>query len=245
MASGRRGPIPDELGWLIDALDDYAERLRTLEAPSGEALSNTVAKLQALVTDIQAQLDAYMAGKYTNAQIDALVNNGDNAVAAQIQPAINSTLGGSVTIGGNLTVNGQARVPDAYNTDITWTRRTSWVGNDGRLGYASSSADKKTAITPADIDPAAVLELEPREFYYREEIRRRTRLRINEGVDYTPAREVGLLAHELDELGLGWLVYHDEDGHAEGIEYSMLTVALLAVARDQERRLRALEDGAS
>lgn len=234
MASGRRGPIPDELGWLIDALDDYAERLRKLEAPSGEALSNTVATLQALVTDIQAQLDAYMAGKYTNAQIDAK----DTAVRNDIQPAINATLAGNVTVGG-VFYN-----PPAYNFDITYTRRTAWVGNDGRLGYASSSADRKAAIEPADIDPAAILTLEPREFYYREEIRRRTRLRINEGIDYRPPREVGLLAHEVEAVA-PWLVYHDEDGNAEGVEYAMLPVALLAVVRDQERRLRALEGGAA
>ena len=35
------------------------------------------------------------------------------------------------------------------------------------------------------------------------------------------------------------------DGNAEGVEYAMLPVALLAVLRDQERRLRALEGGAA
>lgn len=49
MHSSRQGAIPSELGWLIDTLDSYEERLRTLEAPSGESLSNTVAKLQASI----------------------------------------------------------------------------------------------------------------------------------------------------------------------------------------------------
>ena len=40
-----QGSIPSELGFLIDLLDDYERRLRILEAPSGEALGNTVAKL--------------------------------------------------------------------------------------------------------------------------------------------------------------------------------------------------------
>ena len=231
MSNLRRGPLPSELGWLNDMLDDYAERLRKLEAPSGEALSNTVATLQGLVTDIQAQLDAYMAGKYTNSQIDAK----DAAVAAQIQPAINATLGGTVTIGGALLV------PNAYNTDITWTRRTGWWGNDGRAGFASSAVEKKTAITPADIDADAVLDaLKVREFYYRGAIRRRTALRINEGIDYVPERERGLLAHEVDEV-LPWLVYHDDEGHAEGVEYAMLSVALLAVAQQEREARRALE----
>ena len=31
----KRGAIPSELGWLIDTLDGYEERLRTLEAVEG------------------------------------------------------------------------------------------------------------------------------------------------------------------------------------------------------------------
>lgn len=47
--SANQGPIPSELGFLIDRLNDYEERLRTLEAPSGNDLASTVAKLQELV----------------------------------------------------------------------------------------------------------------------------------------------------------------------------------------------------
>lgn len=227
-----QGSIPSELGWLIDALDDYERRLRVLEAPSGEALGNTVAKLAALVADIQAQLDAYLAGRYTNAQIDAK----DNAVAAQINPAIASTLAGNVTVGGNF------YNPNAYNFDITYTRRTAWLGNDGRLGYASSSAKKKTAIEPADEDRLTrLLDVVPKSFIYREEVRRRTRLRINDGIDYAPPREVGLIAEELDAAGLHEFVIYGEDGEPEGIEYGMLTVALLAIARSERAARTALE----
>lgn len=248
--SSRQGAIPSELGDLIDELDDIQRRLRTIEAPSGEALGNTVAKLAALVADIQAQLDAYLAGRYTNAQIDSK----DAAVQAQISPtanaAVSSAFAGSPTVGGNLQVNGELRVPNAYGFDITYTRRTAWWGNDGRAGYASSSRTKKTSIRPANAaELAALLDVEPKSFIYRPEIARRTRLRINDGIDYVPARELGLLAEELDEAGLGFFVYHnDETGEPEGIEYGMLTVALLSIARGQRdelgeirRRLELLE----
>lgn len=59
MRSSRQGAIPSDLGWLVDELDSFAERLRTLEAPSGEALGSTVAKLSSLIEDMQAQLDAW------------------------------------------------------------------------------------------------------------------------------------------------------------------------------------------
>lgn len=222
MRSSRTGAIPSDIGWLIDELADISDRLRTLEAPSGEALSSTVAKLQALVEDIQAQIDAWAATRYTNAVIDAK----DDAVAAQIFPAISSTLAGNVTIGGEF------RAPNSYNFDITYTRRTAWLGNDGRLGYASSSRDKKIGIRDADEERLArLLDVVPKSFYYRAEIARRTRLRINDGADYTPEREVGLIAEELHDAGLQEFVIYDEHGKPEGIEYGMLTVALHAAAR--------------
>lgn len=220
-----QGSIPSELGWLVDTLDDYERRLRTLEAPSGEALGNTVAKLSALVANIQAQLDAYLGTRYTNSQIDAVAAN-----------AVTSALGGNVTIGGAF------YAPNAYNTDITWARRTGWWGNDGRAGYASSSRRKKTAIVPADEEAlAALLDVQPVNFRYRAEVARRTALRINDGVDYVPPVELGLIAEDLDAAGLSSFVYYDEDGQPEGIEYGMLTVALLAIARSERAARTALE----
>ena len=233
MRSRRQGSIPSDLGWLIDELDDISERLRTLEAPSGEALGSTVAKLTALVADIQAQLDAWIATRYTNAQIDSK----DTAVYNQINPLIAATLAGDVTVGGNL------YNPNAYNFDITYTRRTAWLGNDGRLGYASSSRDKKIGIRPADEDRLArLLDIVPMSFFYRAEIARRTRVRVNDGVDYTPERELGLIAEELHDAGLHEFVIYDEEGEPEGIEYGMLTVALLAVDREQRRELDEIRE---
>lgn len=128
-----QGSIPSDLGWLVDMLDDYERRLRTLEAPSGEALGNTVAKLSALVSNIQDQLDAYMAGRYTNAQIDAK----DAAVAALIDSKIAAAFAGNVSIGGTLTVAGAVTMPDVYNTNIVGlggSRKTVWVRDGGRMG---------------------------------------------------------------------------------------------------------------
>lgn len=154
MPNTRRGPIPDDLGWLIDTIDDYADRLRTLEAPSGEALSNTVATLKTLVSNIQAQLDAYIAGRYTNAQIDALI---DAKVSAAIAAVLAGTvtigggltvtggvsvgndiaIGGGASVGGGITVAGTVTVPGARATNLgsAPSRVTGWIAGDGRLGY--------------------------------------------------------------------------------------------------------------
>lgn len=42
MRNSRQGALPSEIGWLIDELDDFASRLRTLESPSGESLGNAL-----------------------------------------------------------------------------------------------------------------------------------------------------------------------------------------------------------
>jgi len=139
-----QGSIPSELGWLVDMLDDYERRIRTLEAPSGEALGNTVAKLAALVNDIQAQLDAWAATRWTNAQI-----------LAQIDARIAAAFAGNVSITGSLTVNGAlaaaslstagdlyaggaVTMPNVFATNIVplgGTRYAAWVRDGGRLGH--------------------------------------------------------------------------------------------------------------
>lgn len=125
MLSSRRGPIPSDLSSLIDELDGIEERLRTLEAPSGEALGSTVAKLADLVTDIQTTLANFIASG-----INPIVD-------ARVAIAIASYMSGSVSIGGSLFVNGPVTMPDVYNTSIVplgGSRKTVWVRDGGRMG---------------------------------------------------------------------------------------------------------------
>ncbi len=149
MRNIRRGPIPSEFGDLIDELDDVQARLRTLEAPSGETLFSAVTKLRRLVENIQAQLDEYMSTRYTNAQIDALI---DSKVAA----AIAAAFAGNVSITGSLTVNGALAAASLSTAGglsaggiVTLTgaratqlssapnRVTAWLAGDGRLGHTA------------------------------------------------------------------------------------------------------------
>lgn len=132
MRSSRQGAIPSELGWLIDLLDDLDDRLSKVEAPSGEALASNVAKLQSLVANIQAQLDAWTASRWTNAEIDARI---DMKVAAYVA----SILAGNVSIGGALNVIGAVTMPGVRGTDLTGAanRVTVWQAGptDNRLGH--------------------------------------------------------------------------------------------------------------
>lgn len=142
-----RTPVEDVARFGAE-LREIKRRLDLLEAPSGTQAFRTVAKLQALVEDIQSQLDAYMASRYTNAQIDARI---DQKVAAAIAAAFagNVSITGSLTVngaiagaslstGGSLTAGGAVTLPDVYNTDLGslgGARQTVWVREGGRIGH--------------------------------------------------------------------------------------------------------------
>lgn len=143
MTGPNRGKIPSEMGWLIDLLDGYGERLSTLEAPDGNQIAQTVKKLSALIDNIQEQLDAYNAGRYTNEQIDNLV---DAKVAAAIAAVLAGTVtvgaltvNGAATVGGSITVDGTVTLPGARATSVATapSRVTAWIAGDGRLGHTS------------------------------------------------------------------------------------------------------------
>lgn len=225
-----RTPVAD-LDRLAAELRALRDRLDLLEAPSGTSAFRSVEKLTALVNDIQAALDAYNASRWTNAQIQAAIDG-----------TISSRLGASQTIGGNITIGGQFRAPDAVGFNITTTRRTAWLEDaTGRLGYASSTQRVKTSIRDADEERLqALLDIVPKTFLYRPEILRRVNLRATYGIDYMPPRELGLVAEDLDAAGFHEFVIYDADGLPEGIEYSMLSVALLAAARLERAAREAL-----
>ncbi|WP_298944177.1 hypothetical protein [uncultured Microbacterium sp.] len=143
MRSSRQGAIPSELGNLIDTLDGYEARLRTLEAPSGESLSNTVAKVSALVADIQSQINQWATTRWTNAQILAQIDAkiaaafaGNVAITGSL--TVNGAIAGaSLSTGGSLTAGGAVTLPDVFNTDIVGlggSRKTVWVRDGGRMG---------------------------------------------------------------------------------------------------------------
>jgi hypothetical protein len=104
--------------------------------------------------------------------------------------------------------------------------------SDGRLWRSTSSRRYKQDIENAEVDPAAVLDMQPRTWRDKGEV---------EKDPETEKRYVGFIAEELDELGLDQFVVYDADDKPEAIAYDRLSVALLAVLKDQDARLAALE----
>lgn len=118
-----RGRIPSPLGFLIDQLNDYEERLRTLEAPDGQQLARVIGELQALVSNIQATLT------------DLIENDVDALIADEVTAQINAKLAGNVSIGGNFTVAGAVVLPNVPANIVTGPRtQVNADTSNGRLG---------------------------------------------------------------------------------------------------------------
>lgn len=103
---------------------------------------------------------------------------------------------------------------------------------DNRISRSTSSRRYKRDIQDTEIDPAAVLKMQGRTWRDKREVSKDAA---------TETRYVGFIAEELHDLGLFAFVVYDPEGKPEAIAYDRLSVALLAVLKDQQGRIEALE----
>lgn len=232
MAGGYVTYDPSELGELRSALRGIRDRLSELEAPTGTQTAGTLATLKMLVDDLVDTVNSLAASGVTWA--GPVSTSGDVSAA-------------NVT-GTNVT--GTNVFAQTINTNITAPRVAVWGRtSDGYLGTATSSEKRKANIRPLDVDPEAVLSIEP--VYYQwieqlEERERRSSLAASDPefhADMHVATEVGMIAERLHEAGLWQFVVYarndddslvlDETGDAvpDGIHYVNWGVALQVVAR--------------
>ena len=140
---------------------------------------------------------------------------------------------GTVNASGTGSVTGIFRNPAAYGNNITSSYRTLYTTSvDGAFGYNLSTRRVKQDITPTVIDVAALRKVEFVAFRY---------IAAVEASGDAAAVETGVIAEQLDELGLSWLVDYDEAGIPEGVKFDRMALAALALAQDNARRLDALE----
>lgn len=132
----------------------------------------------------------------------------------------------------------------AFNNNVAGTTFYAvWVGNDGgnHLGKNTSSMRYKQNVRPYAVDPEKVLQLEPKIFD-----RKPVRIPTPEGQEgpdqmVTGATdEYGLIAEEVHALVPEIVVWYD--GQIDGIRYDLLALALLDVAKDQDRQLKEQDD---
>jgi hypothetical protein len=149
-----------------------------------------------------------------------------------VAAATNITASGAITAGGNATVGGIFRNVAAYSNPISTSYRAVWVTSvDGQFGYNLSSREFKLDIHDFAPDPATILALRLVTFRY---------IAAVELEGDAAETQIGLIAEEVHDLGLEWLVEYD-NGKPCGIKFHLVAMALLAVTQDHERRLAALE----
>jgi len=142
-------------------------------------------------------------------------------------PCPGSTLNtsGNQTISGTKSFTGQLRSREAYNFVITTARRTTWMSADGRLGHTASSRRFKQNIKDALINPDEVLKLRVVTFEYKE------------NPDHV---ETGLIAEEVEETGLEFLIFREEDGSPLGVHYEYLGLAVLKLIQERQKQIDEL-----
>ena len=184
-------------------------------------LADQQVKVNKLLTDLQAQVDSAMS---------TAVNTG-NVTATGF-----GHFGAEVTAGGMLTANTGMRSTGVYNTLLTYggAYSSQYVHVDGTMGYVPSSRQFKQDITNTTLNPALLTALQLVTFRYIDAV-------DNLGVD--AETELGLIAEDVDALGLTWLVDYGLDGKPAGVKYERLALLILPWAQSIEARMTALEAG--
>ena len=154
--------------------------------------------------------------------------------------------GGQVRVASTLVVSGLIDNNAAYSTANDWlaqglSRKAVWVNSSGQYGNAASSSRKiKRDFSPLGYDYNSMISIEPMKFRY---------IPAFESLGESAPVEIGMIAEDLHDAGLTELVYYDDQGEVEGINYTSYVVALQSIVRSQHdmlislsARLDALED---
>ena len=113
--------------------------------------------------------------------------------------------------------------PSTYNQ--TNTGRAVFIASNGLFGIGASSERFKENIVDADIDAASVLDIRVRKFNYKKSF------------DENQPEDIGVIAEELEALGLTDFIYYDADGVPDGVAYEKLALALIPVLKIQQSQI--------
>ena len=153
-----------------------------------------------------------------------------------------SYAGGNGTIQSALTVNGQIYIPNAFPASTGYVN--AYINGDGRISSGASAARFKQDFAPVDADPLIAGIYAADLLHFRliaavEEIDHKMGPLVEGESRGTAEIEIGLLADQLQTIGLDEFVYRNSAGDVLGIHYERLAVPLIAVVQSLDRRLRA------
>lgn len=131
----------------------------------------------------------------------------------------------------SVNASGPMYTPHGRANPVTSSYVAAYLNSDGRIGASASSRRFKKEIQAFSPDLQAVFALQLVTFRYRASVF---------GSNDAPV-EVGMIAEDLLDLGLDWLVFTDADGQPAGIHYERLALALLPAIQNLNQRLEKLE----
>lgn len=221
----------DEVKKFLENFRDIFRRLGELEKPTGTSIGSLVAQVQAALANINATVTTAISTlSYTKAQIDTKIASPGAISPTSVNASGTITASGSVTAGGIMTADNGINCLDAHNRLVTVGYVSVYVDSSGRFGYQPSASRFKRDVTPAVIDPQCFYAAELVNFRYKQAV---------EASGDLAAVEIGGIAEQFEECGLGEYVTRDEDGTLTGIAYERLSVGLIGVVQSLNARLNA------
>lgn len=184
----------------------------------------------------RANLSTYSKAEVDTALDAKLAKTGTAAHATDAAGLVKGTGfigfdGTNWSVGGGLTVSGAIYTPNGRANPVSSGYVAAYINGDGRLGASASSRRFKKEIAAWTPDLQAVFAMQLVTFRYKAAIY---------GTADAPV-EAGLIAEELVDLGLDWLVFYDEQGLPQGVHYERVALALLPAIQNLNERVTALE----
>lgn len=211
------------------AIDDYINETRDFIAQRTNAVTPIEKGGTGQTTAVAARVALGAAPTtHTHRIGDILTSDGTGSYADALQTQLTG-ISNTATNANSVAANVAEGILNAtsYNRGLTGSYRVAYLGSTGLLGWVSSSRRYKQDIASAPIDVQAVLAMDVVTFRY---------------IEGDGTIQHGLIAEDLDALGLTWLVDYGEDGDTpQGVRYDLLALALLPAIQSAHTRLDAIE----
>lgn len=223
MAGGYEA-TPEGIAAVRALFDQLRSRVAELERPTGTSINSLVAQVQAKLAELDSTVTALVAAAlgnyYTKSETDSHIASPGNIAPGNVDAS------GRVTSGGAPLTS----LP-SFNYQVTTGYKSAWINNDGQVGFSPSTLRVKKDLEPFpdELADAFLLTMTPYLGRYTWD-------------DESEPLKVFVIAEEAAAAGFGPdVVPGDKDGQPETVNYSQLVVPLLAVVKQQQARLAALE----
>jgi len=217
--AGYPTPRGDSLEPIIAAHKELQRQIAELARPSGTNIASLVNQVQAALVNLNATVisatDSYLSSGTVN--------------MASISASGTISASGAVS-GSTGTFHGGVKSTDVYNRLVSGSPyKVQYVDSSGQMGYVPSSRRYKRDIVTAELDVRSIMDkLRVVTFRY---------LGAVELSGKEAAVEWGVIAEEIHDLGLTWLVDYTEEGLPDGVKHERFAILLIMAAKDQQAQI--------